>query len=99
MYHENAAELTLRQLVVRVDGIPAVDLLWGDLGWSQDAEMLALVIELLDAQRLQAAAIAGSKKAKKAAPLRMPRPDGLYPKKKVSTKDAYLSLARRLGGG
>lgn len=81
-YGENAAELTMRALLIRVDGLPDTARLAGYDGWGADRELAAQTVEVLDLVRRQIAALTGAKKSKLGKPLHLPRPAALEPKKK-----------------
>ncbi len=86
----------VRRLRVLVEQLPAgsAAVQVATKGWTNQDEMAALTVEMLDVVQRAVRAAAGDKTAAKQKPLRLPRP-GDDTKKKVG----WVGLARRMMGG
>lgn len=68
-------------MVVCLDGLPPEAATWGYDGWTVQHELAAETVELLDAVRIQVAALTGDKSVKRWKAVQIPRPESVRPKK------------------
>ena len=81
--------------------LPMGALTWGHDGWGVREELAAQAVDWLAAVKMQVAASAGSKKARKKNPPRVPRPAYMEPKKsgrRIKSASDFAAFARGMGG-
>jgi hypothetical protein len=92
--------LSVRQLLVFIDGLPEDAQTWGFDGWTVQTELAAQTVELLDLLRLQTLRAWADKKSqsklKQLKPFEVARPESVRPKKKSSWVEFARQLARKV---
>lgn len=72
--------------------LPEDAALWRPDGWTTDRRLMGMLIELVDALRIQTAALTGDKKVKQWKPVEV------LPRDKPKPKDSYLKIGKGLMG-
>lgn len=67
--------------------------MWGRDGWTIQDELAALTVEMLDAVRIQVAALTADKSVKRWRPFKVPRPEAVKPKKQSGWKKFIHDVA------
>lgn len=100
-YGVHAHNLDARQALVCLQGLPPDAAVWGP--HTMVVEWRLQVLEMLDAVRIQVAALTGDKKVRSRKPVRFPRSDSWPPPQadkpqRRSWVEAIKDIARDLGG-